>query len=129
MEEGRGVFDHLTKFITWTLPTNTGEGLVILVAIALGTAAIAQRDVVRSAAATAPTAPHVRGTVRRSLRRTSLIPCSLPAERQLRRLARFVDAAGGPDVPVALHVAEGPRAAAVDRLAHAASEPPAPSTS
>ncbi|MBX7432159.1 cation-transporting P-type ATPase [Mycobacterium sp. Y57] len=36
VEEGRGVFDNLTKFITWTLPTNIGEGLVILVAIALG---------------------------------------------------------------------------------------------
>ncbi len=36
VEEGRGVFDNLTKFITWTLPTNLGEGLVILVAIALG---------------------------------------------------------------------------------------------
>ncbi len=38
IEEGRGVFDNLTKFITWTLPTNIGEGLVILAAIALGTA-------------------------------------------------------------------------------------------
>jgi cation-transporting P-type ATPase F len=38
VEEGRGVFDNLTKFITWTLPTNIGEGLVILVAIVLGTA-------------------------------------------------------------------------------------------
>lgn len=38
VEEGRGVFDNLTKFITWTLPTNVGEGLLILVAIALGTA-------------------------------------------------------------------------------------------
>jgi cation-transporting ATPase F len=36
VEEGRGVFDNLTKFITWTLPTNAGEGLVILVAILLG---------------------------------------------------------------------------------------------
>ena len=26
VEEGRGVFDNLTKFITWTLPTNIGEG-------------------------------------------------------------------------------------------------------
>jgi cation-transporting ATPase F len=33
VEEGRGVFDNLTKFITWTLPTNLGEGFVILVAI------------------------------------------------------------------------------------------------
>ncbi|MBB5788792.1 cation-transporting ATPase F [Jiangella mangrovi] len=38
VEEGRGVFDNLTKFIAWTLPTNIGEGLVILVAIAFGTA-------------------------------------------------------------------------------------------
>lgn len=36
VEEGRGVFDNLTKFIVWTLPTNLGEGLVILVAIVLG---------------------------------------------------------------------------------------------
>jgi cation-transporting ATPase F len=38
IEEGRGVFDNLTKFIVWTLPTNMGEGFVILVAILLGTA-------------------------------------------------------------------------------------------
>lgn len=38
VEEGRGVFDNLTKFITWTLPTNIGEGLVILAAIAVGAA-------------------------------------------------------------------------------------------
>ena len=38
VEEGRGVFDNLTKFIIWTLPTNIGEGLVILAAIAFGTA-------------------------------------------------------------------------------------------
>lgn len=37
VEEGRGVFDNLTKFIVWTLPTNFGEGLVILLAIGLGT--------------------------------------------------------------------------------------------
>jgi cation-transporting ATPase F len=37
IEEGRGVFDNLTKFITWTLPTNLGEGLVILAAIVIGT--------------------------------------------------------------------------------------------
>jgi cation-transporting ATPase F len=33
VEEGRGVFDNLTKFIVWTLPTNLGEGLLILAAI------------------------------------------------------------------------------------------------
>ncbi len=37
VEEGRGIFDNLIKFITWTLPTNGGEGLVILSAILLGT--------------------------------------------------------------------------------------------
>ncbi len=37
VEEGRGVFDNLTKFIAWTLPTNLGEGLVILAAVFLGT--------------------------------------------------------------------------------------------
>jgi cation-transporting ATPase F len=36
IEEGRGVFDNLTKFIVWTLPTNMGEGLVILAAIFMG---------------------------------------------------------------------------------------------
>jgi len=36
VEEGRGVFDNLVKFITWALPTNLGEGLVILTAIFLG---------------------------------------------------------------------------------------------
>jgi len=37
IEEGRGVFDNLVKFITWTLPTNFGEGLVILAAVLVGT--------------------------------------------------------------------------------------------
>ena len=37
VEEGRCVFDNLTKFIVWTLPTNMGEGLVLLTAIAVGT--------------------------------------------------------------------------------------------
>ena len=36
VEEGRGVFDNLVKFITWTLPTNLGEGLVILAAVIVG---------------------------------------------------------------------------------------------
>lgn len=36
VEEGRGVFDNLTKFITWTLPTNGGEGLIILAAVLAG---------------------------------------------------------------------------------------------
>ena len=37
VEEGRRVFDNLTKFIVWTLPTNMGEGLLILAAIVAGT--------------------------------------------------------------------------------------------
>jgi Ca2+-transporting ATPase len=36
VEEGRGVYDNLVKFITWTLPTNLGEGLVILAAVFSG---------------------------------------------------------------------------------------------
>ena len=36
VEEGRAVFDNLIKFITWTLPTSIGEGLVILIAIFSG---------------------------------------------------------------------------------------------
>ncbi|MED7820401.1 MULTISPECIES: cation-translocating P-type ATPase [unclassified Francisella] len=36
VKEGRGIFDNITKFITWTLPTNLGEGLIILIAIFLG---------------------------------------------------------------------------------------------
>lgn len=36
VEEGRGTYDNLTKFIVWTLPTNIGEGLVILAAVLVG---------------------------------------------------------------------------------------------
>ena len=36
VEEGRAVFDNLSKFITWILPTNLGQGLVIFLAILLG---------------------------------------------------------------------------------------------
>lgn len=36
VEEGRGVFDNLIKFIVWTLPTNLGEGGIIFAAILLG---------------------------------------------------------------------------------------------
>ena len=36
VREGRIVFGNLLKFIVWSLPTNIGEGLVILTAIALG---------------------------------------------------------------------------------------------
>lgn len=38
VEEGRGVYDNLVKFITWTLPTNFGEGFVILIAVVAGAA-------------------------------------------------------------------------------------------
>jgi Ca2+-transporting ATPase len=33
VEEGRGVFENLRKFIIWTLPTNVGEGGIILVVL------------------------------------------------------------------------------------------------
>jgi len=36
VEEGRGVFDNLTKFIVCILPTNLGQGLSIMAAILLG---------------------------------------------------------------------------------------------
>jgi len=36
IEEGRGVFDNLTKFIVWTLPTNAGAALILLTAVVLG---------------------------------------------------------------------------------------------
>lgn len=36
VEEGRNVFDNLVKFITWILPTNLGQGLVIMVAVLFG---------------------------------------------------------------------------------------------
>ncbi len=36
VEEGRCVFDNLRKFIVWTLPTNLGEALAIIVAIFAG---------------------------------------------------------------------------------------------
>ncbi len=37
VEEGRRIFDNLTKFFVWTLPTNGGEGLVIVVSVLMGT--------------------------------------------------------------------------------------------
>ncbi|MBP8259620.1 MAG: cation-transporting P-type ATPase [Verrucomicrobia bacterium] len=36
VEEGRNVFDNLTKIITWALPSNLGQGLVILAAVLAG---------------------------------------------------------------------------------------------
>jgi Ca2+-transporting ATPase len=38
VEEGRGVFDNLVKFIAYALPTNVGQGLVLMAGIILGTA-------------------------------------------------------------------------------------------
>jgi cation-transporting P-type ATPase F len=38
VEEGRGVYDNLVKFVTWTLPTNGGEALVLLTAVVVGAA-------------------------------------------------------------------------------------------
>ncbi len=36
VEEGRGVFDNITKFIVWILPTNLGEALLLITAMILG---------------------------------------------------------------------------------------------
>lgn len=36
VEEGRGVYDNLTKFIVWIIPTNLGESLMLLSAILFG---------------------------------------------------------------------------------------------
>ncbi len=38
VEEGRGVFDNLTKFILWTLPTNIAEASILIAAIFVGIA-------------------------------------------------------------------------------------------
>lgn len=36
VREGRTIYDNLSKVIAWTLPTNGGEGLIILIALAFG---------------------------------------------------------------------------------------------
>ncbi len=36
VEEGRKVFDNLTKFIVWIIPTNLGEALILLGSVVLG---------------------------------------------------------------------------------------------
>jgi Ca2+-transporting ATPase len=36
VEEGRGVFDNITKFIVWILPTNLGEAAMLITTILLG---------------------------------------------------------------------------------------------
>lgn len=36
VEQGRMIFDNLLKFIVWTLPTNIGQGLVIMICIFSG---------------------------------------------------------------------------------------------
>ncbi|MBL28013.1 MAG: carbonate dehydratase [Rhodospirillaceae bacterium] len=38
VREGRTVYDNIKKVISWTLPTNAGEGLTIIVALFLGMA-------------------------------------------------------------------------------------------
>lgn len=38
VEEGRGVFDNLTKFISWALPANIGQGLLVVTSILVGVA-------------------------------------------------------------------------------------------
>jgi len=38
VREGRTVYDNLTKVISWTLPTNAGESLVVVLALLLGLA-------------------------------------------------------------------------------------------
>src|SRR4051812_22787689 len=36
VREGRTVYDNLQKVIAWTLPTNVGEALIVVIAILLG---------------------------------------------------------------------------------------------
>jgi cation-transporting ATPase F len=36
VEEGRGVYDNLTKFILWIIPTNLGEALLLITAVVAG---------------------------------------------------------------------------------------------
>ena len=36
VEEGRGVYDNLTKFIVWIMPSNLGEALLLITAMILG---------------------------------------------------------------------------------------------
>jgi magnesium-transporting ATPase (P-type) len=36
VEEGRGVFDNITKFIVWILPTNLGEAMLLVGGLLLG---------------------------------------------------------------------------------------------
>jgi Ca2+-transporting ATPase len=38
VEEGRGVFDNLTKYVLWAIPTNAGQSLIILLSIVMGIA-------------------------------------------------------------------------------------------
>jgi Ca2+-transporting ATPase len=37
VQEGRGIYDNLVKFIAWSLPTNGGVGLVLLAAVTFDT--------------------------------------------------------------------------------------------
>ena len=43
VREGRTVYDNLKKVISWTLPTNAGEALVVIVALHLGPGLAADR--------------------------------------------------------------------------------------
>ncbi|SDX00520.1 cation transporting ATPase C-terminal domain-containing protein [Nitrosomonas oligotropha] len=36
VREGRTVYDNIKKVISWTLPTNAGEAMIIIVALLLG---------------------------------------------------------------------------------------------
>ncbi|MGD9895921.1 MAG: cation-translocating P-type ATPase [Candidatus Methylacidiphilaceae bacterium] len=36
VEEGRGILENLVKFLVWTLPTNGGQGLILVLAVLLG---------------------------------------------------------------------------------------------
>jgi len=36
VEEGRGVFDNLTKFLVWTLPVSVGFGLILVTSVVFG---------------------------------------------------------------------------------------------
>jgi cation-transporting P-type ATPase F len=36
VEEGRGIFDNIVKFISWTIPTNFGEALIIIAGVLAG---------------------------------------------------------------------------------------------
>jgi magnesium-transporting ATPase (P-type) len=73
VEEGRGVIDNLRKFIVWTLPTNGGEGLVILLALRRGL-----RHLRVGAAERSPRGRGPDGGGRGHRLRPALLPLQLP---------------------------------------------------